>query len=51
VATVGIEAMRFLRPVSVGDEVSCCCSLAQVGDASVTLRIETWTRGRAGSDP
>ncbi len=25
VATVSIEAMRFLHPVSVGDEVSCYC--------------------------
>jgi acyl-CoA thioesterase YciA len=51
VATVSIEAMRFLRPVSVGDEVSCYCSLTQTGDTSVAVRIETWTRDRAGSDP
>ena len=51
VATVSIEAMRFLRPVSVGDEVSCYCSLAQAGDTSVTVRIETWARDRTGSDP
>lgn len=51
VATVSIEAMRFLRPVSVGDEVSCYCSLAQAGDTSVTVRIETWVRDRTGSDP
>ena len=51
VATVSIEAMRFLRPVSVGDEVSCYCSLTQAGDTSVTVRIETWTRDRTGSDP
>ncbi len=51
VATVSIEAMRFLQPVSVGDEVSCYCSLAQAGDTSVAVRIETWTRDRAGGDP
>ncbi len=51
VATVSIEAMRFLRPVAVGDEVSCYCSLTETGDTSVTVRIETWTRGRTGSDP
>ena len=51
VATVSIEAMRFLRPVSVGDEVSCYCSLAQAGDTSVTVRVETWARDRTGSDP
>ena len=51
VATVSIEAMRFLRPVSVGDEVSCYCSLTQAGDTSVAVRIETWTRDRVGNDP
>lgn len=51
VATVSVEAMRFLQPVSVGDEVSCYCSLAHTGDTSVAVRIETWTRGRAGGEP
>jgi acyl-CoA thioesterase YciA len=46
VATVAIEAMRFLRPVSVGDEVSCYCSLEDSGETSLTVKIETWTRGR-----
>jgi acyl-CoA thioesterase YciA len=49
VATVSIEAMEFLRPVAVGDEVSCYCSLAKRGDTSVTVRIETWARGRAAN--
>ena len=39
VATVSIEAMRFLRPVSVGDEVSCYCSLTQAGDTSVAVSV------------
>ena len=46
VATVAIEAMTFLRPVSVGDEVSCYCALAEAGESSLTVRIETWTRER-----
>jgi len=48
VATVSIEAMEFLRPVRVGDEVSCYCSLARRGESSVTVHIETWARERAG---
>jgi len=51
VATVSIEAMRFLRPVAVGDEVSCYCSLGHKGGTSVAVRIETWARDRAGNDP
>ncbi|MGI4942695.1 MAG: acyl-CoA thioesterase [Janthinobacterium lividum] len=50
VVTVSIEAMRFLRPVEVGDEVSCYCTLEIGGDTSVAVRIETWTRDRSGSD-
>ncbi|WP_343894270.1 acyl-CoA thioesterase [Craurococcus roseus] len=46
VATVAIEAMRFLRPVSVGDEVSCYCSLEDAGGTSLTVKVETWARGR-----
>jgi acyl-CoA thioesterase YciA len=46
VATIAIEAMRFLRPVSVGDEVSCYCSLEEAGETSLTVKIETWARGR-----
>lgn len=47
VATVSIEAMTFLRPVSVGDEVSCFCTTAEEGDTSVTVKIETWARARS----
>ena len=45
VATVAIEAMRFLRPVSVGDEVSCYCSLEEAGETSRNVKLETWARG------
>jgi acyl-CoA thioesterase YciA len=48
VATVSIEAMKFLRPVSVGDEVSCYCRLGEVGDTSIAVKIETWARERGG---
>lgn len=47
VATVSIEGMVFLRPVSVGDEVSCYCTVAEEGDTSVTVKIETWSRTRS----
>ena len=50
VATVAIEAMRFLRPVSVGDEVSCYCSVLEVGETSLRVKIETWSRGRGGKE-
>jgi acyl-CoA thioesterase YciA len=46
VATVSIEAMEFLRPVAVGDLVSCYCAPVREGESSVTVRIETWARPR-----
>ncbi len=51
VATISIEAMRFLRPVEVGDEVSCYCSLEHKGETSLAVKIEAWSRDRTGSDP
>jgi len=50
VATIGIEAMRFLRPIEVGDEVSCYCTLQHAGETSVAVKIETWTRERDGTN-
>ncbi|HEX8444875.1 MAG TPA: acyl-CoA thioesterase [Allosphingosinicella sp.] len=50
VATVSIDAMHFLRPIAVGDEVSCFCAMEEQGKASIKVRIETWTRSRGGQD-
>jgi acyl-CoA thioesterase YciA len=47
---VSIEAMEFLRPVAVGDEVSCYCSLAATGETSLTVHIETWSKSRAAQN-
>ena len=44
VATVGIEAMSFHRPVYVGDRVSCHCRVERVGRTSITVHVETWVR-------
>ena len=44
VATVGIEAMSFHRPVLVGDLVSCYCSTHRVGRTSLTVHVQTWVR-------
>ena len=44
VATVGIEAMSFHRPVLVGDLVSCYCATARLGRTSIAVHVETWVR-------
>ena len=46
VATVGIEAMSFHRPVYVGDQVSCFCRTQAVGNTSIRVHVETWARRR-----
>ncbi len=46
VATVGIEAMSFHRPVFVGDRVSCYCTTSRVGRTSLTVHVDTWVRRR-----
>ena len=44
VVTIAVEAMTFLLPVYVGDEVSCYCETEKVGRTSVAVKIETWAR-------
>ncbi len=46
VATVGIEAMSFHRPVYVGDQVSCYCETLRVGRTSLAVQVEAWARRR-----
>ncbi len=46
VATVAITSMHFLKPVYIGDEVSCYCETDSVGNTSISIRIETWVRRR-----
>jgi acyl-CoA thioesterase YciA len=46
VATVGIQAMSFHRPVYVGDQVSCFCRTQALGNTSITVHVETWARRR-----
>jgi acyl-CoA thioesterase YciA len=51
VATVSIDAMKFLHPIAVGDEVSCFCFIQKERRASIEIKIETWTRIRGGKSP
>lgn len=45
-ATVAVEAMAFLSPVLVGDEVSFYGSILSTGHSSMRIRIEAWRRKR-----
>ena len=48
--TVSAEAMSFLRPVKVGDEVSVFCELLATGRTSMKIAVETWRRARVGGE-
>ncbi|WP_419827222.1 acyl-CoA thioesterase [Sphingomonas sp.] len=51
VVTVRVEAVEFLKPVSVGDDVSVFCRLDQEGDTSIAVAIEVWARARTSDAP
>ena len=46
--TVAVEAMSFLRPVKVGDEVTVYCQMLSTGRSSMNISVEAWRRDRAG---
>lgn len=48
-ATVGLEAMKFIKPVFVGDEVSFFTEIVKVGRTSVSVRVESWALRQSGT--
>ncbi|MGJ8611059.1 MAG: acyl-CoA thioesterase [Octadecabacter sp.] len=49
-ATVAVEAMQFLQPVKVGDEVTLYATLIKVGRTSMRIHVDVWARPRYGTD-
>ncbi|MEM1078093.1 MAG: acyl-CoA thioesterase [Pseudomonadota bacterium] len=49
-ATVAVEAMQFLHPVKVGDEVTLYATLEHVGRTSMRIHVDVWARSRFGKD-
>ncbi len=47
VVTVAIDAMKFHKPVHVGDEVSCYTTIQRIGRTSIALQIQMWVRRRS----
>ncbi|KTD03208.1 acyl-CoA thioester hydrolase [Legionella geestiana] len=50
VATVAIESMSFLKPVHVGDIVTCHAMLKKVGRTSMTIAVEAWAEPATGGE-
>ncbi|MEO0991243.1 MAG: acyl-CoA thioesterase [Pseudomonadota bacterium] len=50
VATVAIDAMKFIRPVHVGDVLCVYAQVARVGRTSMGIGLEAWVlRDRYGA--
>jgi acyl-CoA thioesterase YciA len=49
-ATVRVEAMSFLSPVFVGDEVSLYARLTGRGRTSMKIDVEAWRRSRESEE-
>lgn len=43
VVTVAIDSLIFLKPVNVGDTVTCYAELVKVGRTSMQFNVEVWT--------
>ena len=44
VTTVAVDGMSFLRPVNVGDVVTCYGQLLNIGRTSMKVRVESWVQ-------
>ena len=50
VTTVAVDAMKFIRPVKVGDVLCVYTAVARVGHTSMGIAVEAWAlRGRIGA--
>lgn len=47
-ATVAVEAITFLNPVHVGDEVSLYADIIHTGRTSMKISVQAWRRARDG---
>ncbi len=46
VATVAIEAMTFVRPIDVGNVISCYTEVEKVGRTSIRVNIDVMAQGK-----
>ena len=44
VTTISIHQLSFLRPIEVGDMVSCYTNVTNIGSSSINIDVEVWVR-------
>lgn len=42
--TIAVDAMKFIKPVKIGDVVCCYGKVTKIGNTSVTIRLEVWVK-------
>lgn len=51
IVTVAIDKLSFLRPVFIGDDVSCYAEVVKIGNTSIQVKVQAWVqRARIGSE-
>ena len=45
-ATIAVDALSFVSPVHVGDEVSLYAHIVETGRSSMRIQVEAWRRPR-----
>lgn len=44
VVTVAVDTIVFIKPVKVGDVVSCYGEVSKIGTTSIAINLEVWVR-------
>jgi acyl-CoA thioesterase YciA len=42
--TIAVDAMKFIKPVKIGDVVCCYGKVSRIGNTSITIRLEVWVK-------
>ena len=42
--TIAVDAMKFIKPVKIGDVVCCYGKVTRIGNTSVTISLEVWVK-------
>lgn len=42
--TIAVDAMKFIKPVKVGDIVCCFGKVTRIGTTSIAIRLEVWVK-------
>jgi acyl-CoA thioesterase YciA len=42
--TIAVDAMKFIKPVKIGDIVCCYGKVTRIGNTSITTRLEVWVK-------